>query len=136
VRTITPSDARNGPCNLEVHHLTGLVVGGGSVIRRTYAFSGLIGLGFTVCERVAFNLGGWPLVASVLISASHPGANTRDLPAMTPIGAGSAAVRAPGAEGELAAKRIAGGWIVVSGAKAAERLSLLDHLTGTVVPGV
>jgi hypothetical protein len=41
----------------------------------------------------------------------------------------------PGPEGEIAATRIAGGWLVVSGAKSIQRLALLDHLTGTISLG-
>lgn len=124
------------PCSLAARHLAGLVVGSGSVIRDAHAFTGLIGLGFTVCERMAFDLRGWPLVGVILINASHPGAYPRDLPAMTLTGTGSTTVRAPGPEGELAAKRIAGGWLVVSGANSTQRLALLDHLIGTVAPGI
>ena len=53
------------------------------------------------------------LTAAVLLDASHPGATPPPLPAMKPLAGHPGIFEAPGAEGELAARRIPGAWLVV-----------------------
>jgi len=95
------------------------------------SFSGLIGRGFLSCASASYSLAGWPLLATVLVSASHPGAPPPNLPALKPIPGHPGLFEAPGAAGEegtLFARRVPGAWLVVSRAKAAQRLALLDRL--------
>jgi hypothetical protein len=53
------------------------------------------------------------LTAAVLLDASHPGATPSPLPGVQPLAGHPGIFEAPGAEGELAARRIPGAWLVV-----------------------
>jgi hypothetical protein len=122
------------PCELLALRLPGLRAGERRIVTRAQSYSGLIGLGYIACERESFSLNGWPLVGVVLLSAGHPGSNPTALPAMKQLAPHSAIYRALGPEGEMVARRISGGWLVVSGAKQEQRLRLLSHLTAFAEP--
>jgi hypothetical protein len=88
------------------------------------------------CESASYNLNGWPLRASVLLSASNPGAPPPALERMTPVVGHPGVYSAPGSEGgqpdtEMLARRVPGAWLVVSQAKLSQRLKLLEHLRVT-----
>ncbi len=124
--------SRNNPRDLRVN--------GGEVISEVHSFSGIIGDGFITCASTSYELYGWPLVASVMISASHPGTAPPSLPDMKPVPGhrgvfSSPGGQQPGPEGELFARRVPGAWLVVGKAKASQRLALLKDLQATLHVG-
>jgi hypothetical protein len=130
---VNPARPTSGVCQIKVGTLAGLSVGGGSVITDVRSYRGLIGQGFVTCASTSYTLAGWPLLASVLISASHAGAPPPPLPAMKPLPGHPGVFEAPGPDGsdeedEMIARRIPGAWLVVSRAKSAQRLTLLERL--------
>jgi hypothetical protein len=128
-----PGHPTSGACRISAEHLNGLMVGGGSVITRIAAYSGLMGQGFLSCGSTSYNLDGWPLLAGMLLNASHPGSAPPRLAAMRPLLGHPGIFEAPGSEEEeMVARRVHGAWLVVARAKLKQRLSLLEHLRATV----
>lgn len=75
------------------------------------------------------------LPSAVLLDASHPGATPPPLPGMKPLAGHPGIFEAPGSEGEMAARRIPGAWLVVEeeddiGLNAP--VELLEHLHVTM----
>jgi hypothetical protein len=126
-----------GVCGIQATPLPGLAVGGASVITKIRAYSGFVGQGFISCASSSYNLNGWPLLAGVLLSASHPGASPPALEAMRPLTGHPGIFQAPGPEGAdpegaMLARRVKGAWLVTSRAKLRQRLRLLEHLYARV----
>jgi hypothetical protein len=71
----------------------------------------------------------------VLLDVSHPGSTPPSLPGMQPLAGHPGIFEAPGAEGERAARRIPGAWLVV---EEEDRIGLrvpvelLEHLRATI----
>lgn len=90
------------------------------------------------CVSASYELAGWPLRATVLLSASHPGARPPSLMAMKPLPGHPGVFSVPevgesvGSETEQYARRVPGAWLVVSRAKPAQRLALLERLRAVV----
>ncbi len=133
-----PANPSRGICEIKLKDRpSDLSVSDGRVITEVHSYSGFVGAGFITCASTSYELAGWPLRATVLISASHPGATPPSLPAMKPL-SGHPGVfstptgEPPGPESELYARRVQGGWLVVSKAKPIQRLALLEHLRATV----
>jgi hypothetical protein len=133
-----PANPSRGICEIKIRaRPRGLSANGGSVITEVHSYSGFVGQGFITCASTSYELAGWPLLATVLISASHPGARPPSLPAMKPLPGHPGVFSAPGGEeegpeGELYARRMPGAWLLVSRAKPAQRLALLQRLRATV----
>jgi hypothetical protein len=132
-----PMRPRSGVCEIDARAVGGLSAEGGSVITSVARYSGLIGEGFVSCASTLFNLAGWPVLATVLISASNPGAAPRALPEMTPVPGRRGLFEAPGpgtrgSESMLLMRRVRGGWLLVSGAKPKQRLIVMKALSATV----
>jgi hypothetical protein len=134
----TPADPPYGICEIMTKgHPKELLANRGAVITKVHSYSGFVGEGFISCASTSYELAGWPLVATVLISAAHPGARPSSLPSMRPL-PGHPGVfstfrgQASGSEGELYARRVRSGWLVVSESKPAQRLALLEDLRATV----
>jgi hypothetical protein len=122
----TPSD---GVCRIDAGRRSDLRVDGGGVIAHIVAHGGVIGQGFLSCASTSYTLDGWPLLAGVLLNASHPGLAPPPLAAMAPLRGHPGIVEAPGSEeGGMVARRIPGAWLVVARARLKERLSLLGDL--------
>ncbi len=129
--------AGHGLCTITgVRGLSKLVVHGGSVITTVHRYAGIIGTGFITCASVSVELSGWPMLATVLIDAGRPGVSPPPLPEMRALNKKDVfAAPGPGGMGaaeELYARRIPGGWLVVSRAQPSERLQLLKDLTAKV----
>jgi hypothetical protein len=123
---------RHGACAIEATRLPALSVKGSSVIRKVTAYQGLIGDAFMECASTEYVVRQSPILASVLIDAAHPGAEPSALPAMRPLAGHAGIFEAPGQEGPQVARRIRGGWLIVSkGAGDSQRLLLLDNLRAT-----
>jgi hypothetical protein len=128
-----PAHPTTGPCRLYAGTLTGLTVGGGSVITTPAAHPASVGEGLLACASTSYKLDGWPLLAGVLLNASRPGATPEALPAMHPARGHAGLFEAPGFEGNMTARRIPGGWLAVENGKGAEqRIELLERLRATV----
>jgi hypothetical protein len=139
-RVSHPAEPSPGICELEMGaRPRDLSATRGRVITEIHSYSGFVGDGFITCASTSYELAGWPLLATVLISASHPGASPPPLPAMKPLPGHPDVFTTPGGErpgpeGELYARRVEGGWLVVSKAKSAQRLALLKDLRVTIHP--
>lgn len=137
-RVSDPANPSRGICEIKMRaRPRDLSATRGSVITEVHGYSGFVGDGFITCASTSYELAGWPLLATVLISASHPGARPPLLPAMKPLPGHPGVFSAPGGErsepeGELYARRVHGGWLVVSRAKPIQRLVLLENLRVTI----
>jgi hypothetical protein len=129
-----PATEPTGACELHSTRLQGLVTNAGFVVARAEPVNGLLGRPFLSCASNSYTLEGWPLVGSVLIDATRPGAAPPLLPAMKAIRGHRGAFSALGSNGPMVARHGAGGaWLVVSGGEnKAQRLMLLKHLHATV----
>ena len=127
-----PLPPRHGVCSVEATRLPGLSVKDSSVSRNVSAYEGLIGDAFMECATTEYVLRHWRILASVLIDAAHPGAPSAALPDMRPVAGHAGTFAAPGQEGPQVARRIRGGWLIVSkGDGQSQRLLLLEHLSAT-----
>jgi hypothetical protein len=128
-----PMDISSGVCKIRAGSLEGLRMEKGSVVRRLESHLGLLERPLLSCAMTEYELNGSLIWASVLVDAGHPGSSPTSLPGMRRLLGHSGIVEAPTAEGESVAKRIRGGWLVVSrGANRRQRLALLEHLEGAV----
>jgi hypothetical protein len=136
------SDAANpsgGICEIRIKtRSSDLSASDGRVITEVHGYSGFVGDGFIACASTSYELAGWPLRATVLLSASHPGARPPSLMAMKPLPGHPGVFSAPvvgesaGPEAERYARRVPGAWLVVSRAKPAQRLALLKDLSVSI----
>jgi hypothetical protein len=97
---------------------------------------GLVGQALLSCVDITyFYLGEYALDAAVLLNASHPGAAPPPLPGMKPLAGHPGIFEAPSSDGEMAARRIPGAWLVVEenddiGLRVP--VELLEHLLATI----
>jgi hypothetical protein len=128
-----PAHPTSGVCRIALRHLAGLRVGGATVITAARSYTGLIGQGFMSCAITSYNLDGWPIGATTLLSAAHPGMAPPPLPTMTALSGHPDVFQAPGPQGALLARRVSGAWIVVTKGKGlSQRETLLEHLSASV----
>jgi hypothetical protein len=128
-----PASAPQGVCGIQANHLGGLVAPAGFVLTHVEPHPGLIGRPFLSCASSSYTFEGWPLVASVLLDAAHPGSTPAPLPTMKPLVGHSGFFQALVVEGEAVARRIPGAWLVVAnGSGVSQRLLVLEHLRATV----
>jgi hypothetical protein len=128
-----PASAPRGICGLKATPLAGLVAGGGSVMTEVRPHREVFGREFVSCASTAYLFKNWPIVAGVLLDASHPGTTPASLPAMQPLQGHPGIFQGPGVEGETIARRIAGAWLVVAkGEGLQQRLTLLEHMHAMV----
>jgi hypothetical protein len=78
----SPMRPGSGVCRIEVQSFDGITANAGSVIITPSRQSGFIGQGYLACASTSYNLKGWPLLASVLLDADHPGVAPPPLPYM------------------------------------------------------
>jgi hypothetical protein len=129
-----PAGRPRGVCAIRGQGLDGLTAREGSVISEIRAYPGLIGEAFVACSSTSYILNGWPILASVRVDAAQPGRAPASLPDMKNVAGHPGVFQAPGEEGPQVARRVAGGWLVVSkGAGLQQRLTLLKHLSATGV---
>jgi hypothetical protein len=109
-----PARPPAGVCELVATHFRRSVAEYGYVATRIRPYRGLIGKALLSCiSTVYLYHGDHYLTAAVLLSASAPGATPPPLPGMKPVPGSTRIFEAPGAEGELAMRRIPGAWLVV-----------------------
>jgi hypothetical protein len=110
-----PARPSKGDCGLTATRLPReTVTYQGDVATRIRPYRGLLGGGFLSCvDTVYINHEEHHLTAAVLLNASHPGATPPPLPGMEALAGHPGIFEAPGAEGNRAARRIPGAWLVV-----------------------
>jgi hypothetical protein len=113
-----PARPSKGDCGLTVTRLPGQTVAvEGNVATRIgqrRSYRGLLGRAFLSCmDTIYVYHKEHHLTAAVLLNESHPGATPPPLPAVKPLAGHPGIFEAPGAEGELAARRVPGAWLVV-----------------------
>lgn len=121
-------------CHIAAEPIAGLVVGGGSVVPRIRSYPNLLGQALQACADSSYAINGQHLLATMLLSAAHPGSTPASLPAALPLHGHPGVFYEPEVEGgETLARRIAGAWLVVSkGENRQQRLMLLGRLHVTV----
>lgn len=119
-----------GACHIAVEPIAGLVVGGGSVVPRIRSYPNLLGGALQACADSSYAINGRHLLATMLLSAAHPGSTPASLPAALPLRDHPGVFYEPEVEGgETLARRVDGAWLVVSkGEDQQQRLMLLEHL--------
>lgn len=132
-----PAHPSTGACELAATQLPRETVAyKGDVATQIRAYRELLGRAFLSCvDTIYIYHEEHHLTSAVLLSASHPGATPPPLPGMKPVAEHPGIFKAPGCEGELAARRIPGAWIVV---EEEDRIGLgvpvelLEHLRATI----
>jgi hypothetical protein len=132
-----PARPPRGVCELTATRLPPETVAeDGYVATRVRPYRGLLGRPLLSCVDTVYVYGpGRDLTAAVLLDASEPGATPPPLPGLTPLAGHRGIFEAPGSEGEIAARRIPGAWLVV---QEADRVGLrvpvelLDDLRATI----
>ena len=132
-----PSRPAKGACELTATRLSPETVAEyGYVATRIKPYRGLLGRAFLSCVDTVYAYHkGAHLRSAVLLDAAHPGATPPPLPAMKPLAGHPGIFEAPSSEGEMAARRIPGAWLVV---EEEDRIGLrvpveiLEHLRATV----
>ncbi len=126
-----PGDPAPAPCVIKAPHLSGLVIQGARVVGTIKAYGGLIGEAFLACANTEYTLAGWPMGASILVDAAHPGVVSPPLPLMRAISGYPSVFEGPGQLGSQIARRIRGGWLVVWGGK--NRVERLTSIVGSII---
>jgi hypothetical protein len=122
-----PTQARAGVCGLTQHGLPGLTAEWGSTIKRLPVVKGYLGELFTSCVSTEYYLRGWPITASVLLDAGHPGVKLGVIPGAAAVPGHPGVVDFAGAS--LSAKRVGNAWLVVHGGSGTtQRLTVLNAL--------
>ena len=139
--SLVPNPARpsTGACRIEATPFDGLRVDEGMVVRRVRAQPGLLGRAYLACASTRYTLGKWSLVAAILVDAASPGRFPARLFGMRAAAGHRGYFEAPGWPRTDVARRISGGWLVVTSgvdmlqsADMQQRLRLLEHLRGSV----
>lgn len=123
-----------GSCHIEQWApLSGLSIERESTLIHVAPMSGLLNGALMPCASAIYHMEGTQVSVSVLVNAAHPGRTPVTLPAMQPLKGHAGVFQAPGVESEMAARRIPGGWLVVSGGAGLEqRVLILEHLWATI----
>jgi hypothetical protein len=110
-----PQASPSGACELTATRLPAEITPRwGTVATQIRAYPNLLGHAFLSCvDTFYFYLGEHALDAAVLLDAAHPGATPPPLPEMKPLPGHPGFFQAPASEGEIAARRIPGAWLVV-----------------------
>lgn len=138
-RVAEPARLRKGACLVEqAPALAGVVTPQAVSLVRVAPVGELMAGALLPCASTTFRMGGAPIVATLLVDAAHPGSEPRPLPAMQQVAGRPGIVRGPAVEqgteeGEIVARRVRRAWLAVSkGKDLQQRLTLLEHLRGTV----
>ncbi len=125
-----PAKPPDGSCKTSATDLAGAEAQSGTMVLRIRPSRGLIGQAFLTCVNTQYELHRWRLEAWVLLDAAHPGLSPAPLPAMKHLSGQRAIFTAPGAEGEMVARRVRYGWLAIGGGSGLQqRLTLLEHLS-------
>lgn len=124
--------ARQTPCAISAAAESGLDTRGGAVVTTLAARPTSVGEGFTACVAMEYSLDGWPMSATMLVSAAAPWGSAPPLPGMRALNPSAGIFTAPGPEGPELVRRFGGAWIVVTkGRDQQQRVALLRDLRPT-----
>ena len=129
-----PATPAHGLCALNTEGLAGYIAHWGTVTTRLGA-SRVFGGGFVSCvDSEYFSPEEASMEVAVLLDAERPGKTPSALPGMKMLPGHPGVIEAPGSEGEMVARRISHGWLVVEegGTGIEEPLTLLEHLRATI----
>jgi hypothetical protein len=127
------TNQRRGACSIAATTLPALSARRSEVLPKPTVYESPISGAFVACATTEYALDGSTLLATVLSQAARPGATPSALPAMKPVAGHAGTFEAPGQEGQLVARRVLGGWLIVSkGERQSQRLLLLEHLRASV----
>jgi hypothetical protein len=134
-RAVASGHPTEGECRIEgPEELAGVTVANAVVIAHVAPLNNLLAGAMMVCATTRYREGHDVFAASVLLDASEPGHAPVALPGMRGTSGHAGTFEAPAVGGDMAARRIGGGWLVVSGGSSFdEQLSLLEHLRAAVV---
>lgn len=126
-----------GDCKIQARASSVTVLGGAVASRLPTVSPGPVGEELMGCAEEEYIVRKWPAHAIVLVDAAHPGVTPPPLPAMTAVPGHPGVFAAPTAgteySDELVARRVRGGWLVVTGERSQrERVALLDELQAEV----
>jgi hypothetical protein len=122
-----PTHPGPGACELGQSGLSGLTPVWGHTLARIMRVTSAQGELLLSCIDTHYYLHRWPLTASVLINAQHPGAAPGPLPGARPVVGATGVVDFPSAG--LSGRRVGNAWLVVSGGSGtAQRLRVLAAL--------
>jgi hypothetical protein len=137
-----PASPPRGICEIQAIHLAGLIAQEGFVVSQINNHAGsIMAQPLLSCVSTSYSLEDSPLLAGVLLDASHPGAMPASLPATKPLlghpgvfqALGGGFPKPLGSGGQILARRVPGAWLVVAnGSGNAQRLLVLEHLRATV----
>lgn len=118
-----------GVCGVVISNLRSLVFRGGRVMTAVRPHPDIRGREFVDCLSANYLLGNWPIEINILLDAARPGSAPGPLPAMRPMAGHTGVFDGPGIEGDMVARRIHGGWLLVAkGEDLGQRLSMLEHI--------
>lgn len=125
---------RNAICQITAHKFHSLKTIGGSVMTTLITYPVSFGHPYISCASTQYRVGGTTLRGSVLLDDLHPGSYPAGLPGMRRVPGLRDIFSAPGAEGEMIARRISGAWLVVDGGGhgLAVRLQILRQLRAAI----
>lgn len=124
---------QRGVCKINAARLAGLDAREGFVADHLVPHVSPVEPSFLSCVSVSYRYDDWPLIASVFVDASHPGVTPAPLPDMRSVFGRRGIFQALGVTGEIVARRIRSGWLVVGGGSGLrQRLVVLEHLRAVV----
>jgi hypothetical protein len=123
------ADSETGVCSVDATGISGSVFEGGAVMTALKPHTDVRGKEFVDCLQASYRVEGWPLEVDVLLDAAHPGSTPATLPVAQPLAGHHGVFVGPGLEAESLARRVSGGWLLVSkGKDLGQRLAVLEHL--------
>jgi hypothetical protein len=123
-----------GTCDIDSTAIHGIAVQNARVVAKLGVHKDLRGREFIDCAEADYVLNGkWPIAADLLIDAEHPGSSPALLPAMRRY---HGVFLGPVGQNTIAARRVSGGWLVVTnGRDLRQRIEVLHHLKTSVARG-
>jgi hypothetical protein len=133
-----PGRPVRGLCTITTRRVRGYSAHWGGVVTRVHPIHGLVGRALLSCaDTEYFSREEESMDAAVLLAAAAPGGLPPELPGMKPLAGHHGIFEAPGFGGEIVARRIHEGWLVVEeggigGLGIHEATGLLEDLSAIV----
>jgi hypothetical protein len=129
----SPQARPAAPCQISAGRLKGVRRRAGRVVPTISPLAHVAGRGLLSCADSEYSFAGSVLDAAILLDAAEPGVTPVPLPNATPVHRHPGLYSAPGSQGQILGRRIAGAWLLVEGgASSLQRERLLAHLHARV----